>query len=190
MSWPVGQHTLHGCTLRLRDRCLEKASLFPLFDGDGATQTLMVTSGSNGRIALVDYTPGMFTRRLLGPHELDLRTNDLRDAQLFDAERLNSLWHFDPWWELGNGRYADHPTVPALKTTNIPGFEQDWRSVWFDHTLGRASWVKSGKGDSVELRRFTSALLTRAEQRRERDVAHASATSAARTSWRLRPFWP
>ena len=58
----VSQRSLMSCRLELEDRPLERASLFPLFDDEGRTRTVMITAEENGRIMLADWTPGLFVR--------------------------------------------------------------------------------------------------------------------------------
>src|SRR5262245_15275784 len=117
----VSQRSLKSCRLELEDRSLEHASLFPMFDAEGRTQMLMITAKDSGRIMLADWAPGLFTRDWRWRNHLRLRFADLSDASAWNEGRFEELWHFDPWWVLGEDRYHGHSAVPALRSTNIPG---------------------------------------------------------------------
>ena len=142
--WWLSQHSLKSCRLELEDRSLERASLFPLFDDEGRTRMLMITAEEDGRIMLADWAPGLFVRDWAWRNRLRLRFADLRDASMWDEERFEDLWHFDPWWVLRDDRYHGHRAVPALQTTNIPGHDPTISGFGFDSSLGRASYVSRG----------------------------------------------
>ncbi len=67
-----------------------------------------------------------------------------------------------PWWVLGDERYQGHGAVPALRSTNIPGYDPTVSGVGFDPSLGRASYVVRRSGESVSVRRFTPDTLAAA----------------------------
>jgi hypothetical protein len=188
--WPllrvVSQRSLMSCRLDFEDRPLERASLFPLFDRAGRTRLVMVTAEETGRILMAPWAPGLFARDWAWRNRVRLRFADLTDASGWDAQRLDDLWHFDPVWVLGAERYQGHGAVPALRSTNLPGYDEAVSGIGFDAGLGRASYVVSGSGDSWRVRRFTADSLAIATQRR---VAAREPPRAAAPAWRLRPFW-
>lgn len=182
----VSQRSLLSCRLEFQDRPLERASLFPLFDNDGQTQMVMVTAEESARIMLADWTPGLFAREWAWHNRLRLRFTDLNDASMWNQERFDSLWHFDPWWVLGDERYQGHGAVPALRSTNIPGYDSAVSDIAFDASLGRASYLVRWSAESVGVRRFTNHTLAAAVRRRD---APARPRGASAIGWRLRPFW-
>jgi len=183
----VSQRSLVSCRLELEDRPLERASLFPLFDDEGRTRIVMITTPENGRILLADWKPGLFVRDWAWRNRLRLRFADLGDASTWDAERFEDLWHFDPVWVLGEERYQGHGAVPAMRSTNIPGYDQTVSGIGFDPSLGRASYVVRQSGESVSVRRFTTDTL--AAVARSRRAAHQRPRAPVVVGWRLRPFW-
>jgi hypothetical protein len=183
----VSQRSLKSCRLQFEDRALDRASLFPLFDDEGRTRMVMITAEENGRIMLADWAPDVFVRDWAGRNRLRLRFPDLSDASTWDEEGFDDLWHFDPWWVLGDERYQGHASVPALRSTNIPGFDPKMSEVVFDSSLERASWVETGSGDSARVRRFTPDTL--AAMARRRRAAHEPQRGTVVAGWRLRPFW-
>jgi hypothetical protein len=183
----VSQRSLMPCRLEFEDRPLERASLFPLFDDLGRTKMVMITAEENGRILLADWTPGLFVRDWAWRNRLRLRFADLSDASTWDEDRFEDLWHFDPVWVLGEERYQGHGAVPALRSTNIPGYDQAVSGIGFDPSLGRASYVVRQSGESVRVRRFTADTL--AAVARSRRAAHQPPRAAVAEGWRLRPFW-
>ena len=183
----VSQRSLKSCRVELEDRPLERASLFPMFDDEGRTRVVMITAEENGRIMLADWAPGLFARDWARRYRLRLRFADLGDASTWDEARLADLWHFDPWWVLGEQRYQGHGSVPTLRSTNIPGYDSTVSGIVFDPDLGRASYVVRTSGESVGVRRFTpETLATIARQRR---AAHERPRAAVVVGWQLRPFW-
>jgi hypothetical protein len=183
----VSQRSLHSRRLELEDRPLERAAVFPLFDDEGRTRMVMITTEESARIMVADWTPGVFVRDRPWRNHLRLRYADLGDASMVDEERFEDLWHFDPWWVLGEERYYGHGAVPALRNTNIPGHDSTMSEVGFDASLGRVSYVVTKSGNSRRVRRFTAATLATATAGRRR--AELERPRAARIGWRLRPFW-
>jgi hypothetical protein len=184
----VSQRSLRSCRLEFEDRPLEGASLFPLFDDAGRTRMLMITAEENGRIMLADWRPGLFARDWAWRNRLRLRFADFNDASMWNEERFEELWHFDPWWVLGNERYHGHGAVPSLQSTNIPGYDPAITDMVFDRDLGCASYVATVSAESLSIRRFTADTLATMAQRRHARLDRPR--RAAAVGWRLRPFWP
>jgi len=183
----VSQRSLQSCRLEFEDRRLDRASLFPLFDDEGRTRTVLITAEENGRILLADWAPDLFVRDWARRNHLRLRFTDLDDASTWDEARFADLWHFDPRWVLGDDRYQGHGSVPHLRSTNIPGYDQTMSGVVFDPSLGRASYVVRGSSDSVSVRRFNAQTLAAAAERRR--AAQVRPRRAPAAGWQLRPFW-
>ena len=95
--------------------------------------------------------------------------------------------HGSRLWVLGNDLYHGHGAVPALRSTNIPGYDQTVSWVGFDASLGRAWYVSRKSGESVSVRRFKADTLAAAATRRR--AAHERPRNAVAVGWRLRPFW-
>lgn len=184
----VSQRSLKSCRLELEDRPLEDASLFPLFDEEGRTRMVMITADENARIMLADWAPGLFVRDWPWRNRLRLRFTDLDDASMWDEDRRQDLWHFDPWWVLGDERYQGHGSVPGLRGTNIPGYDSTVSDIVFSADLERASYVvKKGSGHSTKVRRFTPDTLAAIARRRQ--AAHERPRASVVGGWQLRPFW-
>jgi hypothetical protein len=182
----VSQRSLKSCRLELEDRPVERASLFPLFDDEGRTRMVMITAEENARIMVADWTPGMFVREWAIRNHARLRFADLSDASMVD-ESFEDLWHFDPWWVLRDERYQGHGAVPALQSTNIPGYDPKISGIVFDRGLERASYVVTGSDNSMRVRRFTANTLAAVAGRRR--AAHDRSGRATSAEWRLRPSW-
>src|SRR5687767_9905569 len=127
---------------------------------------VMITAEETGRIMLADWAPGLFARDWARRNRFRVRFADLDDASMRDEERFEDLWHFDPWWVLGAERYEGHWSVPALRSTNIPGYDPTFAGIAFDRDLGRASYVVKKTGDSMSVRRFSADTLAAMERRR------------------------
>ena len=178
-----------SCRLEFEDRPLDRASLFPLFDDEGRTRAVMITAEEHGRIMLADWAPGRFVRDWALRNRLRLRFADLSDASMWDEERFEDLWHFDPWWVLRDDRYQGHGAVPALQSTNIPGHDPTVSGLGFDASLGRASYVvrQLKSAESASVRRFKADTLAAAAKHRR--AAPVRPRGAAAVGWHLRPFW-
>jgi hypothetical protein len=188
----VSQRSLMSCRLEFEDRRLDRASLFPLFDDEGRTRMVLITAEENGRIMLADWAPDLFVRDWALRNRLRLRFADLSDASMWDEERFEDLWHFDPKWVLGDERYQGHGAVPHLRSTNIPGYDHTISGMGFDPALGRASHVVRGSGHSLKVQRFTADTLAAVARRRR--AAHGARArqrprGAVAVGWQLRPFW-
>jgi hypothetical protein len=183
----VSQRSLKDCRLEFDDRSLERASLFPLFDDEGRTRMVMITSEEDGRIVVADWAPDLFVRDWTQRNRLRLRFTDLSDISMWDEERFDDVWHFDPWWVLGDERYQGHGAVPGLRSTNIPGYDQTMSNIGFDASLERASYVVKGSGDSWSVRRFTANTLAAIATRRR--AGPERSRHAVGAGWQLRPFW-
>ena len=185
----VSQHSLRRCQVDFQDRTLDRASLFPVFDDAGRTRWILITAEESSRIMLIAWSPDLFARHWVRRNRLQRRFADLTDVSEAEAERLGDLWHFDPWWVLGEERYSGHSAVPALRRTNIPGYDDTLGRMWFEGNLGRVSFVATHSAESLRLRRFTPAVLPEAARERHDAAARAGSTERARAEWRLRPFW-
>ena len=186
----VSQHSLHRRPLELMDRVIERASLFPLIDQSGRTQALMLTSDDLASVYLIDWNPAVFEHRRFRPNRLQVRFADLRDSEISRATSLERLWHFDPWWLLGELRFAGHEAVPPLKRSNIPGYDREVQHAWFDKGLERMTHLGSGTGESYAIRRVdTRTLDDLARLRRARTAPVVLSVVRTRVEWRLRPFW-
>jgi hypothetical protein len=184
----VSQRSLRSCRIAFDDRPIERAALFPLFNDAGHTQMVMITAQESRRIMVADWAPGLFVRDWAWRNRLHLRSTDLNDASMWDDEHVDELWHFDPWWVLGDERYRGHAAVPALRNTNIPGYDPTISDIVFDSDLGRASYVARVSADSLSIRRFSADSL--AEVGEKRRSARDRPRVAAAVGWQLRPFWP
>jgi hypothetical protein len=183
----VSQQSLKSRRLELEDRPLEGAALFPMFDDEGRTRMVMILAEEDGRIMLADWAPGLFARDWVRRPRLRLRFADLNDASTWDEARLADLWHFDPWWVLGDQRYQGHGSVPTLRSTNIPGYDSSVSGIVFDADLGRASYVVRRSSESVSVRRFTPETLAVIASRRR--ATHERPRAPVTAGWQLRPFW-
>ena len=85
-----------------------------MFDDEGRTRMVMITAVENARIMVANWAPGLFVRDWAMRNRVRLRFADLSDASMWDEERFEDLWHFDPWWVLGDERYQGmEPCPPA-----------------------------------------------------------------------------
>lgn len=182
----ISQHALRNCRLHLDDRVLDRACLFPLFDEAGRVRLLLITAEESGRVLLAPWVQDVFRRRWPRRNRLRLPFTDLRDASP-DDQRLEALWHFDPWWVLNDERYRTHDAVPALRSTNIPGYDTTLQRVWFAPDLATVAYAVVGSGDSQTIRRFDTGVLMPSVRARPRVPLRPRGEQ--RAEWRLRPFW-
>ena len=202
MLWLASQQSLHRCRLRVDGERLGPASVFPFFDDEGKTRSLMVTTEDSSRILLLEWNEGRFRRRGLRRNELRLQGKEWADASEDDAARVAHLWHFDPWWVLGEERYVGHPAVPHLKGTNIPGFDESYTTAFYDRSLSAVRLMGTGEGENHKLASFAVGSVAKADAARRAVIASSLPQSSARArrpagargrfsrdTWRLAPFW-
>ena len=185
MIGSISQTTLHDCTLKLRDDALVRASLFPFFDNEGNTSSVMLVSKNSGTITLLDW-PVEFRLGLLG-RSLGHFTSRLINSDYDRADAIASLWHFDPWWVLGESRFTNHPAVPPLKETNIPGYDKSIAAIYFAPDLSRVTWYGVHSESGMKLKRFKPEMLT--ELAAKRSSLSSPRPPARKNTWTLSPFW-
>ncbi len=194
MFWLASQKSLHRCRLQVDQERYGPASVFPFFDDEGQTRVVMITTEDSGQILLVDWHERLFRRRGLGRNELQLEGKEWADASEEDARQVAHLWHFDPWWVLGEERYIGHPAVPHLKGTNIPGFDESYTTAYFDRSLAGVRYLGAGEGENYHLAKFAVGSLTKADALRrdqfgDERFSRSENSAANPGTWRLAPFW-
>jgi hypothetical protein len=50
---------------------------------------------------------------------------------------------------LRDERYAGHEAVPGLMRTDVPGYDDAVKRLWFDRTLGRVSYLITGTAERL-----------------------------------------
>ncbi len=159
-------------------------SLFPLFDSAGTTRQVVVVSESPARIYLVNWRPGLVTKPILRPLQLNISLQALEEASEDDARAATVWWHFDPWWLLNERSLVDHSAASYLKETNAVKILEKAQSVTFTRDLSRIAMVcRLISPGQWEYNAYEPAMLP------ERQVASSRASSHAKTGWQLRPFW-
>ena len=194
MIWPfpISQHSLHDRGFHIGGLRLA-ASVFPFFDDRGAVRLHMITTSTDGRILLLPHASDLW-QLALRKRAPEVAWAELEEAQSTELDRFRDLWHFDPWWELGEPRYAANEAVPAIKATNVPGYDDRITGLWFSRDLGRVSLLRFGTGEHATVRRprradYDRLRALRAERHARSTGPLRGARARARTSWRLRPFW-
>lgn len=183
---PVAARQLHRRRVRLRDRLLLQASLFPFFDGEGRVKASMLVWPDSESIVLLPHRPRLFRVPLLSDVTLRSDHQALVDT---NAERATEItagcWHYDPWWLLREPRFHGHSAVPVLKATNcVQRFVDPVRACYFSRDLSRLEALgleEKGSTDST-LVPFEPAHLP------ERPATVPLQRRRA-ASWRLDPFW-
>lgn len=159
-------------------------SLFPIFDGAGTTRQLGVVSENPARIYLVNWRPGLVTKRLLRPLQLNISLQALEEASEDEARAATGWWHFDPWWLLTEKNFLDHPATPWLSTTNAAREFKKVSNVFFRRDLSAITTLGGlNTAGQWEYRAYQPSLLP------EREVAPPEENTIRATGWRLRPFW-
>lgn len=216
MLGSINQKSLHNCRVRFADH-RAGGSIFPLFDNEGKTKALMLTSSDDDQLIVVKYGKSMLSVRgllpSLRPQRFFSDRTSMLQEQNVDEDLLKELWHFDPWWVLGDERYAGLELVPALKETNLPGYDPTITAMRFTPSLSRVSWVTlttpatgeeadGTEGPHVYLKRFRPEHLRTSITRRyslagarstatvtSRSYSRRATQERGRDAWRLSPFW-
>ncbi len=185
--WGISQKALHRTTLDLHEGRIHRGSLFPFFDDEGVVRRIMVVTPDSGKIALI--VPEELRRKVsqLRAKQIEGTWSGLQGADRSAAEGVASLWHFDPWWVLGEDRFHGHPGVPPLKGTNIPGISEEITAIRFSPDLRRVRFVGTGTGEKFEYKAFDPEVFR--ELSAQRGSVQAPVRKARRAEWVLRPFW-
>ncbi|MEM1245336.1 MAG: hypothetical protein AAGK22_03130 [Acidobacteriota bacterium] len=181
MSWLVSQKTLHRSRTLLgvgEGRC----SLFPIFDSMGLVEWLMIVREGDPKIGLLRWEQDLLSGFWLWRRVVREWTTvpEAHDHVL----GMDRLWHFDPWWVLGEARFTEHPAKALLKETNLPAYDT-WKEVWFSRDLRQVRYVLTDGHHQPEL--FHADLLLDLEPQRLRVERCGSAPP--RVAWCLRPVW-
>lgn len=114
----IPARSLHRRTVQLLDQELRLATLMPFFDRAGNVDSVMLVSPNSSRILLVE--PRRIRVRLWRRIQIEANEFELPDTTAAGAWKLvRDAWHYDPWWLLAKPRFAGHPAVPALKSSNL-----------------------------------------------------------------------
>ncbi len=168
---------------------VDDASLFPFFDRAGHVKMLMLVSEHSDEIVFIDCESGTASawpwRRICLNVE---GAEAFEPARPDTIERACRLWHFDPWWVLGEPRYAGHWAVPHLKQTNFVGkTEREVFSVMYRGDLSRISWVVLADHGG-QAKHWRADLLPSDHPPALPTVATKGHARHAR-GWRLAPVW-
>ena len=109
---------LHGIATQAKKWREEAASLFPFFQRAGNVPWVMVVAPKRPDIFFFRNTPGTIKKsddRIVIKKPLQT-WHDLRTS---DQNEIAALYHYDPWWVLGEKRFHGNKAVPILKATNI-----------------------------------------------------------------------
>ncbi len=185
-AWlPVSSSRLRRRTLITPEWTLVRAGLFPFFNRRGVISRVMVVGAESPQIWLFDPSRAEVRIPLFGPIVLRPLPSTLRRLEELQLAEVKDLWHFDPWWVLGDRRFALSEVAQAIKATNCLG-AFPWPIVAFCYRrdLSRVSMVLRRKKQGIEIARFPPDVLPeRPEPTPPPSKPHAA------TRWRLDPFW-
>ncbi len=174
--------------VRLDDTVLERAWLFPMFDGQGRVRALLLVWPPAGRIVVLEHRPDLVRVRLWRELRIRSTSGALRDAEA-DLAAYAHLWHYDPNWVLRAACFERHAAVPGLKATNCVGsFLKPVHGCYFARDLSRLEDVsvvsKTTSGLAALDRawtRFVPELLPKRPEPAQPD--------REKKSWTLDPSW-
>lgn len=183
MSWiVVSQKTLHRSHTLLAPYGDGRSSLFPVFDSEGVVEWLMVVREGDPKIGLLPWEPNLLTGAWFW-RRVGREWSSVPDAH-DHVLGMDRLWHFDPWWVLGDSRFAEHPAKAMLKETNLPAYDS-WKEVWYSRDLGRVRYLLADGKAQPEA--FDAERLRALEPQRR--VSERCGTAPPRVAWCLRPAW-
>lgn len=186
-AWlPVSSSRLRRRALITPQGSLAKAGLFPFFNRQGVISRVMVVDAECPQIWLFDPSQAELRIPLLGPIDLRPAPSTMRLLDERQLAAVKGLWHFDPWWVLGDPKFARSATAQALKETNcLERFPWRVTVFYYRRDLSRVSMIlrrrKQGNTDFV---RFPFDVLPEGPE-----APPPPREPHAATAWRLDPFW-
>lgn len=181
MNIPLPAAALYRQTFDFNDGRAMQTTVFPLFDGQGKVQKLVIITEESAQIFCVGWRPGLASKPLFRPVKLDVYLGSLDDMNSCEAWQLSEWWHFDPWWLLSEEHLKNHPAAAALKSTNAVTEMEGIPSIQFTRDLAAVRWISVQTSEGTVLRDFDPTLLP--------PRAESAGPKSLRGAWRLRPFW-
>lgn len=188
-SLPVTAKGLRKRSVAIGQTTIDDASLFPFFERAGQVKMLMLVNEYTSEIVFLDLKPGTAKARPWLPVRLNVaQAAAFEPATPEVIDRACRLWHFDPWWVLGEPRYAGHWAVPHLKQTNIVGkVSRGVGAVAFRGDLTRVSMFTYDKNNG-EYQRWKPEVLP-ADHPPALPAAARKSRAERVKGWRLAPIW-
>lgn len=184
---PFRQKTLVKRRITFRDKILDMATLFPMFDSRGKVRTLILVDHEGHEIYQMVWSPRLVKVSLFGSVSVKRNFQGLASVTGDDAYRMTDLWHYDPWWLLERVPFDRHEATPGLKETNCVEELVGAVSLYYQRDLSRvAYYYHNTGGGGLELLGLNADSLPERETRQASDLANYPSTSPG---WELRPFW-
>jgi hypothetical protein len=182
---PVSSSSLRRRTLVTPEWTLARAGLFPFFDRSGVISRVMVVGAESSQLWLFDPSQAELRIPFFGPIVLQPLPSTLRRLEGLQLAEVEGLWHFDPWWVLGDPRFALSDVAQALKATNcLERFAWPVGALYYRRDLSRVSLVVRRKKQGMEFKRFPKDVLPERP-----DSAPPAPKPHAAIRWKLDPFW-
>lgn len=187
--FPVSAKRLYKRNACVGGMLWEGASLFPLFDCEGKVREVMFAREDSAQVYLASWEPNRFQVPLFGKMNLELGDWFPLPVSETGVERIQGLWHYDPWWILDEARYGSFAWMAQFKATNCVGSCETVSSVYFTSGLQRVWAVNTvdpkTSAHSVSFEYKKSVLPQSPSQAPPlRDAA-----SDNPIGWRLAPMW-
>jgi len=117
-SRTVHARRLHRIPVQAGGWRLEAASIFPFFDSRGDVCWLMLVTPKRRDIFFLRNRAGTVATQA-GGVTIAGHPQRWEDLSLAEHREITALFHYDPWWVLGEERFLGHEAVPGLKATNL-----------------------------------------------------------------------
>ncbi|PCJ51608.1 MAG: hypothetical protein COA79_25775 [Planctomycetota bacterium] len=148
--WPtIPAKSMIRFKLILNGKTIEKATVFPFFDGNGVTQRVLVIRPDSILMTWFEWS----SKSCMVPYwEEEGKVTGVACHTLTprDLELFGTLWHYDPCWILKEARFAGHWAPGVLKATNcVDKFRfKHVRAARIHRELGQmhGAWVQNKWG--------------------------------------------
>ncbi len=153
---PVTAAWMHRCRLDRSGGEPWTVSVFPFFDAEGVVHKSMVVRWDRPELYVTrSRYAGLQARRSGFGRVVACRQNLSRIKRIELDERigeLGRLWHFDPWWVLGEAPFSSFSSTPILKRTNCVDHLPDGAtSMSFDWKLTQVAGLTNVHGSTLPL---------------------------------------
>ena len=119
--------------LRLADRLVKGASIYPLYRDTGEVKYLMLVLPGSSCVFMVPYKKGIVRVGFRDTIFMFLSSGQLKKTTAFQADQLQGLYHYDPQQILSQERFAAYREKHIIIQTNCAAAVREYTEKEIGH---------------------------------------------------------